>query len=248
MRFRAILRPGDALPDEIVDGRPSWSAKPRRLARAVRRLAAAIGAPGAADADEAHLADAFDDLARVVHGRGFVDEARLGANDIAQVAGDAARVDWLCGAVVAVQQCLGALARTAAARQASPHADAARAAARGLRDAVVWASARAMAADQIVADPARAFSDVAAFRARLWPLIASLRAFALDIEPLMTQWEAARARRGGPGAQDFDALLRVVSVRYSDFDPLMFDLDRIRMGLPGAGAGTGHRWGFEDAE
>ncbi len=238
MRFRRALRKGDELPDELFDGRPSWSPKPHRLVRAVRRLGAAIGAPMGPEGDASGLASAFEELAHVIRSRGFLGDARLDADDIAQIASDAARVDWLCRAVIAVQQCLGTLARMAAARQNPQQADTARATARGLRDAIVWASSRAMAADQIAADPVSAFHDIARFRARLWPLIASLRAFALDIEPLMVQWEAARTRRGGPSVQDFDSLLRLVSVRWVDFDPTMFDLEKIRMSLPGTGAGN----------
>ncbi len=246
MRFRRTLRNGDELPDELFDGRPSWSPKPHRLARAVRRLGAAIGAPTAPEADASGLSAGFEVLARVIRSRGFLGDARLDADDIAQIASDTARVDWLCRAVIAVQQCLGVLARTAATRQNPHQADAARATARGLRDAIVWASSRAMAADQIAADPVTAFRDVVGFRARLWPLIASLRAFALDIEPLMVQWEVARARRGGPSVQDFDSLLRLVSVRWADFDPTMFDLDKIRVGLPGAAEGNALPWGMDD--
>lgn len=235
MRFRRTLRNGDTLPGELFDGRPSWSPKPHRLVRAVRRLGTAIGAPTAPETDVATLSTAFEELAWVIRSRGLLGDARVDAADIAQIASDAARVDWLCGAVVAVQQCLGALARTANSRQYMQQADAARTAALGLRDAVVWASARAMAADQIVGDPVAALRDVSAFNARLFPLVTSLRAFALDIEPLMTQWESARIRHGGPSAQDFDSLMRIVALRYAAFDPGMFDLDRIRAGLTGIG-------------
>lgn len=248
LRFRRTLRKGDALPDELFDGRPSWTPKPHRIARAVRRLSLAIGAPDAPKDIENDLPAVYRELTRWLHDRGMPGKTQIDSADIAQVATDAARVDWLCRAIIAVQQCLGALARTAAGRQNAHQSDAARATARGLRDAVVWASARAMAADQIVADPFAALRDVPAFAARLWPIVASLRAFALDIEPLMERWEAARGRRGGPTAQDLDQMLRLVSVRWADFDPALFDLDTIRKGLPDRHGGTVSSWRIDDAE
>ncbi len=248
LRFRRTLRRGDTLPDELFDGRPSWTPKPHRIARALRRLSLAIGAPDAPKDVENDLQAVCRELTRWLHDRGLPGAIRIDSSDIAQIATDTARVDWLCRAIIAVQQCLGALARTAGGRQNAQQSDAARATARGLRDAVVWASARAMAADQLVADPFAAMRDLPAFAARLWPMTASLRAFVLDIEPLMERWEVARGRRGGPTAQDFDSMLRLVSLRWADFDPAMFDLDRIRKDLPGRNGRSGPSWRTDDAE
>lgn len=238
MRFRRILRPGDELPSELVDGRPSWMPKTPRLLRAVRRLGTAIGIQADPAADEPGLAAAFEEFAATIRSKGFLGAERLGADDIALVASDAARVDWLCRAVIAVQQCLGDLVRTTGTRQNPQQAESARAAARGMRDAVVWASTRAMQADQIAADPVAAFRDLPGYRTQMWPLIAALRAFALDVEPLMAHWDAARARRAGPSNADFETLLRMVAVRWTNFDGTIFDLKKIRFGLPVTDSGT----------
>lgn len=248
LRFRRTLRKGDMLPRELVDGSPSWMPKPHRVARAVRRLSLAIGAPDVPKDVESDIPAVCRELTRWIHDRGLLGQTRVDSADLIQIATDTARVDWLCRAIIAVQQCLGALARTAAGRQNLQQSDAARATARGLRDAVVWASARAMAADQIAADTLAALRDTPAFSARLWPKIAELRAFALDIEPLMERWDVARGRRGGPTAHDLDQMLRIVSVRWADFDPALFDLDRIRRDLPGRNGGSVSAWGNSDAE
>ncbi len=226
MRYRRRLGNGDPLPSEAVDASPSWTPKPHLVLRAVGRIGQAIGAADMfadrAPPAESMVRAALDGLARAVRDRINPRALELSAGDIAQIAFDTARVDWICRTLIDLQQAVGGIARLAAARQGPPRAERARAVAHGLRDAVVWGSERAMHLDTIVADPLRAFGNVPDFKARLWPAMAGLRAFILDIEPLLAAWDAARDRRGGPTDNDLEALQRLVSARYSPFDPGLF--------------------------
>ncbi len=232
IRYRRRICSGDVLPSETIDGSPSWAPKPHLLIRAVRRIGHALGAPGLLS-DNSPPADgiareALENLARVVRDRCNPRELDLAAADIAQVAMDTARVDWLCRAVIGLQQDVGAVARLAAGRQNAPRGESARAIAHGMRDAVVWASTLAMRLDAVVADPLRAFGNIDDFRRRLWPGLASLRAFALDIEPFAAAWGEARDRRGGPTDPDLEALYRLVAARYQPFDARAFEWRRIQ--------------------
>ena len=235
MRYRRMLRNGDVLPSEAVDASPSWTPKPHLVVRAVGRIGQAIGAADMfaerAPPAESMVRAALDSLARIVRDRINPRALELSAADIAQIALDTARVDWLCRKVIDLQQTIGGIARLAAPRLNQPRSERARAVAHGLRDAVVWASERAMGLDLVVADPLRAFGSVQDFKARLWPTMAGLRAFLIDIEPLVAAWDEARERRGGPTDQDIEALQRVVSARYMPFDAGHFAWRRIEPDL-----------------
>jgi hypothetical protein len=243
MRYRRRLRSGDTLPSETIDASPSWSPKPHLVVRAVGRIGQAIGAADMlaepAPPAEMMMSAALDGLARVVRDKMNPRALDLSAGDVAQIALDTARVDWLCRTVIDLQQALGGIVKLAGPRQNTPRAERARAVAHGLRDAVVWASERAMALDTIVADPLRVFGNVPDFRKRLWPAMAGLRAFLLDIEPLLVAWNEARERRGGPTDPDLETLQRLVTARYLPFEAGYFAWRRIEADLlvPAGGRG-----------
>jgi len=243
MRYRRRLRTGDTLPSEAVDASPSWTPKPHLVVRAVGRIGQAIGAADRlaepAPPAEAMVRAALDGLARVVRDRMNPRALELSAGDIAQIALDTARVDWLCRTVIDLQQAVGGIARLGATRQHLPRAERARAIAHGLRDGVVWASERAMRLDAVVADPLRAFGNVSDFRTRLWPAMAGLRAFLLDIEPFLAAWNEARDRRGGPTDPDLETLHRLVTARYVPFDAGHFAWRRLDPELLSPAGGRG---------
>jgi hypothetical protein len=227
LRYSRAIRPDDVLPSECIDGSPSWSPKPHMMLRAIDRLRRALGAnllevggpeisgPGEASAAMAALAAAIRTLRNT---RGRPIEAR----DLAEVAGVLARVDWLSRSVLTVQQCVGELARVSAERANTRMAELARTSALGLRTAVVWATGRAMRADTAAADVLSALHDVESFNAVIRPQIATLRAFAIDVEPAVALWQAARQRRGGPTEADLEALVRLVRLRYANFEPELY--------------------------
>lgn len=244
MRHRRRLRNGDAVPSEVIDGSPSWMPKPHLVLRAIGRIGQAIGAADIfadrAPPAESMVREALDGLARIVRDKINPRALELGADDIAQIAFDTARVDWICRTLIDLQQAVGGIARLAETRRNPSRAERARAVAHGLRDAVVWGSERAMHVDTIVSDPLRAFGNVPEFKARLWPAMASLRAFILDIEPLLAAWESARDRRGGPSETDIETLQRLVSARYTPFNAGLFAWRKAKPDLlaPAAGRGT----------
>jgi hypothetical protein len=227
LRYSRAIRPDDSLPSECVDGSPSWSPKPRMMLRAIDRLRRALGAnlldaggpdssgPGEASTAMAALAAAIRTLRNA---RGRPIEAR----DLTEVAGVLARVDWLSRSVLTVQQCVGELARVSAERANTRMAELARASALGLRTAVIWATGRAMRADTTAADVLAALHDVESFNTVIRPQIATLRAFALDIEPAVVLWQGARQRHGGPTEADLEALMRLVRLRYANFEPELY--------------------------
>ena len=79
-----------------------------------------------------------------------------------------------------------------------------------------------MRADTTAADVLAALHDVDAFNAVIRPQIATLRAFAIDVEPAVALWQGARQRRDGPTEADLEALTRLVRLRYANFEPELY--------------------------
>jgi len=232
LRYRRSIRIGDPLPSELVDGRPSWAPKSHLLLRAIQRIGVALGdrpreeerrsPPGQPAAQDISTEDALADLAHALRSWKCPGGKPIVAKDVADLAESLARVDWLNRRIQLVQQCVGELARIAAGKSKGRRETFARSAALTLRTAVIWATGRALAADMTAADVLRAIGDVAAFNRRIWPQIAVLRAFAIDVEPIATLWQDTRLRPGGPLDSDFDALNRMVQIRYMPFDAEVF--------------------------
>jgi len=232
LRYRRAIRIGDTLPSELADGRPSWAPKSHLLMRAIQQIGVALGDRGPAGEQrstspippphELSAEDALEKLAIAAGSWGRPGRKPAGVEDVTDLAQSLARVDWLNRRIQRVQQCVGELARVATGGSKGRREAFARSAALGLRTPVIWATARALAADMTVADVLRALGDIAAFNRRIWPQIAVLRAFALDVEPIIGQWQETRLRPGGPLESDLDALNRMVQIRYIPFDADVF--------------------------
>lgn len=227
LRFRREVRAGDPVPSEILDGRPSWTPRPHVIQRAVGMVWRALRAPlemldqtpeplsETDGGDRRRLARA---LLGLVPGVDMVEaEARLEAVTL-----DLARVDWLNRAVSALQRMVGEMAQFSSRHATDTSGDLARRCAIQLREVAIWGTAQAMTADSALADVNRLLSDPTQLERGAWPLIALLRTLALDIEPAVLLWQDCKARQDGPRLRDFEDLLRLVSQRYGQFDPSIF--------------------------
>lgn len=227
LRFRRDIRAGDPVPSEILDGSPSWQPRPHVIQRAVGVIWRALRSPlemleqapaqGAQTdgADQRRLARA---LLGLVPGVDMTEaQARLEAVTL-----DLARVDWLNRAVSALQRMVGEMAQFSSLHAADAAGDLARRCAIHLRDVAIWGTAQAMTADSAVADVNRLLAEPALLQRNAWPVIALLRALALDVEPAVLLWQDCKSRPDGPRLRDLEDLLRLVSQRYGRFDPSLF--------------------------
>lgn len=219
LRFSRAIAHGDPIPSETVDATPSWTPRPHYLCRAALKLGRALGASPSAGCDDP--AAMLRDLERAVRANAAGPAPDAAA--MAELARDVARVDWLCRAVVSTQRVLGGLAKAGAERGMRSVSDTTRAGAVALRAPALWASDLAIRADALAVDLRAACRAVPAFRRRLNPIVATLRAFALDIEPLVAMWNAETARSGGASALGLEKIATMAIRRYAKFDPVEFE-------------------------
>ncbi len=219
LRFSRAIAPGDPIPSETRDATPSWTPRPPYLCRAALKLGRALGASPFAGCDDP--AEMLRDLERAV--RANAAGAAPDAAAMAELTRDVARVEWLCRAVVAAQRVLGGLAKAGAERGMRSVSETTRAGAVALRAPALWASDFAMRADAQAADLRAACRAVPAFRRRLNPIVASLRAFALDIEPLVALWNAETARPDGASALGLEKIATMAIRRYGKFKSADFE-------------------------
>jgi hypothetical protein len=240
LRYVRQVCADDPVPSELIDGRPSWLPRPHVLQRAVAVVWRAVQGPlavldsapplpaaGVPDADmravARNLLGLFPDITMAEV------EQRLDA-----VVTDVARVDWLRRATAALQRTVGELAQFSVLHGNEAIGELARRSALQLREVTVWGTEKAIAADTAVGDINRLLAEPALLRRRAWPAICALRALALDVEPVLLQWQAARDRPdGGPRLRDIDEILRLVLQRYAGFNPAGFLPDAA--GWPGGG-------------
>lgn len=219
LNFASAIYPDAPIPNEIVDGSPSWVPRAEYLDRATRRLARALGMGEETTAIGVPAAAAFGSLARRMADTG----RKPALGEIFDVVGGTARADWLCRRVVAVQGLVGDLARAGAAHASKSAAEAARAGALALREAAIWAGRQAMNLDAATADPVAALTDPATFRAKAYPALAALRAFAIDAGGLVAAWRALRDKPEGALSTDIETLASTAVARYARFDPRKFE-------------------------
>jgi hypothetical protein len=219
LRFSRAIAPGDPIPSEIVDATPSWTPRSPYLCRAALKLGRALGAAASAGCDDP--AAMLRDLERAV--RANAAGSAPDAAAMAELTRDVARVEWLCRAVVSAQRVLGGLAKAGAERGMRSISETTRAGAVALRAPALWASDLAMRADTLAADLRAACRAVPAFRRRLNPIVAALRAFALDIEPLVAMWNAETARSDGLSALGLEKIATMAIRRYGKFKPEDFE-------------------------
>lgn len=226
--FRRQVQAGDDIPSELIDGSPSWTPKAHVIQRAATGIWRALrGATSGADGVAAP-ADDLRQIARIAIGllpAGItVDEAE---SRLHMLLLDLARMDWLRRATSTMQRTVGELAQFSAAHAGEPAGDLARRSALHLREAAVWGTAKAVAGDAVMADVKRLLAEPAVLRRRAWPLIATLRALILDVEPVVLKWQAARERSDGPRLRDLEDIARLCHQRWSSFDPALYALHRI---------------------
>jgi hypothetical protein len=241
LRYVREIRAGDRMPGELVEGRPSWQPRPHVMQRAVSTVWRAVQGPLAAldsgppphqrpDAAETDMRLLARGLLGLFPGITIAQvEDRLTA-----VVADVARVDWLRRATTALQRTVGELAQLSAGHAGDAIGDLARRSALHLRSVAVWGTEKAIAADAAVGDINRLLAEPDLLRRNAWPLICALRALALDVEPVILQWQAARDRSdGGPRLRDIEEIMRLSSQRYADFDPAFFIARPPRMATGG---------------
>ncbi len=219
LRFSRAIAPGDPIPSETIDATPSWTPRAHYLCRAALKLGRALGASPSAGCDDP--AAMLRDLERAVRANAVGSAPDAAA--MAELTRDVARVEWLCRAVVSAQRVLGGLAKAASELGMRSVSDTSRAGAVALRAPALWASDLAMRADTLAADLRAACRAVPAFRRRLNPIVASLRAFALDVEPLVAMWNAETSRPDGASALGVEKVATMAIRRYGKFNPADFE-------------------------
>jgi hypothetical protein len=228
LRYVRQIQVDDPVPSELRDGRPSWLPRPHVMQRAVGAVWRAVEGPlSLLDAAPAQKNAGFDgaarDLARQLLGL-FPDITISQVEErVTAVVCDVARVDWLRRATATLQRTVGEMAQYSAQQGNDSAGDLARRSALQLRDITIWGTQKAIAADAAVGDINGLLAEPDLLRRKAWPAICALRALALDVEPIILLWQAARDRAdGGPRRRDLEDILRLTLQRYAGFDPALF--------------------------
>lgn len=220
--------PGDLVPSELVEGRPSWLPQSHVMQRATASVWRAVqgrlhGTRSEPPATPDPGTIGMQDMAQRIHML-FPDLSAAALMErLELVVADTARVDWLRRATSNLQRTVGELAQFSKQESGKGIGDLARRAALQLREVTIWGTERAIAADAAVGDINRLLARPELLRARAWPAICALRVLALDVEPILLRWQAARSRpAGGPNLRDIEDILRLALQRYAAFEPALF--------------------------
>lgn len=228
LRYRRKLEAGSAMPSELVDGSPSWMPQAHVQQRGAALVWRALQpAEMAGDAPAMATTDQLRDMALRL--KPLLPQLSADALEryLRQVILDLARSDWARRATSALQRTVGEMAQFAAARSSEPIGDTARRTAVLLRNVAIWATRRAMLCDAATSDVLRLLQEPHSLRLRAWPVLGELRAMALDVEPIVLQWQQARTRGDGTRIRDLDNILRLSAARYSSFDPEIYSRPKL---------------------
>ena len=225
--YRDTVAAGDPVPSEIVSGRPSWPVQPRIAKRVERRILEALCAQSAGEGGQA-AADPAEMIARQLIGVDTRRDPRI-VGILRDHLDAAVRATHLSDDVTDCQRMVGEMATLAVQREAFAEQDRVRDAARKLRHVVVWATKRTMALDMLANDIKGALADRAQLEERTWPAINELRAWSLDLAPVLRAWNDMGKATGDLRIGDIENLHRLVSIRFSAFDPAIYRQRRVNL-------------------
>lgn len=237
LMYRDQVTSGDRIPSELTDGRPSWTPDSALQAQVVRRILEILSADAATD-DAATVGDASAAIARRLIG---VDNKRNPdiVGSIRDMLDAAACAMELRGKLTDCQRMVGEMATRSADRKPFAGQERLRDSAVKLRNVMVWASKRTMALDMLAQDVRAAVEDQDRLTDRIWPAVNELRAWWLDLSPVIRAWQAASSVTPELRVSDIESLHRLVTIRYAEFDP-----DIYRTKPAGSAAGTGNQRSF----
>lgn len=230
LRYRRKLEAGAAMPSELSDGSPSWLPQAHVQQRGAAQVWRALQLPAGTGNAPQQGGNTMEELHQMaLRLRPMLPQLNAEALEkhLRQVIIDLARADWVRRATSALQRTVGEMAQFAAARPGDPVGDAARRTAILLRNVAVWGTQRAMLCDAATSDVRRLLQEPQALQQRAWTLLGELRAMALDVEPIVIQWQQARSRGDGVRIRDLDHILRLAVARYSNFDPEIFSRPKL---------------------
>ncbi len=229
LRYQRKLEAGSEMPSELSDGSPSWLPQAHVQQRGAAQVWRALQPDGAGNALQLGGNTAEELRQMVFRLRPMLPQLSAEALEkrLRQVILDLARADWVRRATSALQRTLGEMAQFAAARPGDPVGDVARRTAMLLRNVAVWGTQRAMQCDAATSDVRRLLQEPQTLQHRAWTLLGELRAMALDVEPIVIQWQQARSRGDGVRIRDLDHILRLAVARYSSFDPEIFSRPKL---------------------
>jgi hypothetical protein len=218
--YREEIVAGDRIPSELVDGRPSWTVSPRTAERVEQRILEALCARST-PATQAGDADTPEMIARQLIGVDTRRNARI-VERIRDHIDAAARAVHLRDEVTGCQRMVGEMATLATRREAFAEQDRVRDAALKLRKLMVWATKRVMELDMLANDIKGSLGDRDRLGRRTWPAINELRAWTLDLAPVRRAWSGMGRTAKDLRISDIENLHRLVSIRFSDFDPSIY--------------------------
>ena len=211
---------GSPIPTELVDGRPSWRPSDASISHIkkdiVRNYDLQI---------EASRLSAVDVLrsqprARLPAGGTANEDAPL-LDTITDYIESAACALDIKKSLIGRQRMLGDIARAAKREAGSMHGGVYREIALGIREVLIWASKQAMTLDMKVLDLRTAINDRRVLEETVWPAIAGMRAWVLDLEPVTEAWAGIRGQEHVKKT-DLDRFRQLVVTRFSDFDPSIY--------------------------
>lgn len=218
--YRETVAMDDPVPTEILNGRPSWQVQARTARRVEYRILEALCAQSTGDGAQAD-GDPAERIARQLLG---VDTRRN--SRIVQVLRDhldaAAYAMQISDDVTTAQRVVGEMATLAVQREAFAEQDRIRDAALKLRHVIVWATKRTMALDMLANDIRGALTVRDKLARKIWPAINELRALTLDLAPALRSWNKMGKAAADLRIGDIEDLHRLISIRFSAFDPTLY--------------------------
>jgi len=214
--------PNAPVPTELTTGQPSWRYSKSAFYRSVRLVFSSLSV---SVSDLAAPQDAADFLA----GRAFGGDAsrrRDFAERIQHVLEAIAFATDLNMDLIDGQRVLGEIATLANGKGNFSGKQQLREIALVLRPVFVWAVKQAMLLDTLVNDVTESVSNQDRVSSRIWPAINEQRAWSLDVMPVKKAWQVVSAGSDCPRVSDIEELLRLVTIRYSRFNPAIYQPNR----------------------
>lgn len=226
LKYRETIAAGDPIPTELIDGRPSWRIAEGTLERVEQRILETLSARSTGDGP-VPAGDISEVIARELIGIDTRGKSRI-VDQIRDHLDAAARSVRLREDVTRCQRMVGEMATLGTQREPFAEQDRLRDAALKLRAVMVWATKRAMGLDMLANDIRGSIADQERIGARVWPAINELRAWTLDLAPVLRTWREMGRNAKDLRIGDIENFHRLISIRFSDFDPSIYRSEAFR--------------------
>lgn len=223
--FRRAVRSGDKIPTELSTGRPSWTPQKHIVNRATSTVLAQLSAKLPEIATHNHeKEDAASTIAPfLVKSGGSIEEM---SERIEILTDSLACLIAIRNAVATIQHIVGRIAKEIKTSAYQQSVERLKQIGVLLRRLSNWATKELMRLDGECAQILPALLEPGHMEQRVWPRINRLRAWMIDIEPIVESWGQIADNSLSTSGPERDIFDRMVTIRYGDgFDPNIYWLE-----------------------